>query len=60
MSAWRKALTKEVYARQVIGDLDRDFNPQDEEEESKEQLKMSDKVLIEARGLESDHRAVIQ
>ncbi len=40
----------------MVGDLDAKLEPQDFEE-SKEALKMSERVYVEARGLEADQAA---
>ena len=36
LSVWRKTVCREIYSRQVIGDLDLNYDPQDLIEESKE------------------------
>jgi hypothetical protein len=36
LSMWRKTLCKEIYVRQVIGDLDLNYDSKDLIEESKE------------------------
>ncbi len=48
LSVWRKTVRREIYSRQVIGDLNLNSDPQDLNEASKEQLKMSQRVYLEA------------
>ena len=36
LSVWRKTVCRQIYSRQVIGDLDLNYDPQDLIEESKE------------------------
>ena len=56
---WRKALVRDVYSRQVEGEsleqlLALRFNTK--EEESKDELKMSERVFLAAKGLEDDQK----
>ena len=59
VTAWKKLLCKDVYAQRVHGEPDMEFQPQDYNEERKEEIKMSQKVFNEARGLESDYDATV-
>ncbi len=45
VTAWKKLLCKNVYGQRVRGEPDLEFQPQDYEEESKEAIKMSQKVF---------------
>jgi hypothetical protein len=59
VTAWKKLLCKNVYFKKVRGEPDLEFEPQDYEEESKEAMKMSQKIFIEAKGLENDYSATV-
>ena len=61
ISTWRSELCSAIYQRKVTGDLDLDWNPQDlNPEEQKDDIKFSERVLIEARRLEDDHRMTLE
>ncbi len=59
VTAWKKLLCKNVYAKRVRGEPDMEFEPQDFNEERKDEIKMSQRVYNEARGLEYDYDATV-